>query len=175
VTYQADYTVPNLSAQDPFAIIQLEPDVQVEKALKWDAPIPEEVTNTAYTVGILKKWYNTHGRYLISFSYCLIASLPGTYTIDLRVLVPFATSRKTGFLVAIPRAAQNQITFKVPEKDILIKVDPCLFATQSQVEGGKSLVTARFPPADSLSVQWTENNMGEEKVQEFSWKILINF
>ena len=55
-------------------------------------------------------------------------------------------------------------------------MDPCLFGTQAQIEEDeeqifvsikdnkkemkkitKSIVTARFPPTDYLSVQWTEN------------------
>jgi hypothetical protein len=61
----------------------------------------------------------------------------------------------------------------VPEKDILIKVDPSLLAQQFQIEEEedryllnkvekpakvhKSVLTCRFPPTDRLSIQWTEN------------------
>ncbi len=82
------------------------------------------------------------------------------------------------------------MTFKVPEADILIKVDPSLLAQQYQTEEEeerylinsqekpaivkKSVITCRFPPTDRLSIQWTENMGTNVKVRKIK-EILQHF
>jgi hypothetical protein len=103
----------------------------------------------------------------------LIASQPGNYTVELDILVPYQSSRKTGFVLSVPKSATNQVltlvsianelqlTFKVKSADVLIKVDPCLFSQQREVKEEensfqvkKSVLSCRFPPTQQLSVQW---------------------
>lgn len=68
----------------------------------------------------------------------------------------------------ILKASQNQMTFKVSEPGIFIKVDPCLYSSQFSIEEAddkfsksaivqKSATNCRFPPTGILNVQWTEN------------------
>jgi hypothetical protein len=91
---------------NPFSLVVLE---QEDDAVYYQQPPFPQVNNnsiheeepepptTAYCVGVHQNWYS------------LIASQPGLYTVDMHILVPYATARKTGFVFAVPRVCMVTI------------------------------------------------------------------
>ena len=97
---------------------------------------------------------------------------------------PYSTSRCTGLTLHLPVCAGNSLSFSVGSPDQLIKVDPCLVsrlyvaetaagaAAVAAVAGGpdsdgasvastaiteRTFFEGRFPPTNSLSIQWTQD------------------
>jgi len=109
-----------------------------------DVPLAPKGATYSYCIGVVQK------------CFALIAFYPGVYNVEMDVLVPYSSSRKTGLVVALPKASSNHLTFRIKGKDILIKVDPALFSKHTS-DGNVSVVECEFPPTSQLSVQWTEN------------------
>eukprot|EP01116_Phalansterium_solitarium_P021659 TRINITY_DN681_c0_g1_i2.p1 TRINITY_DN681_c0_g1~~TRINITY_DN681_c0_g1_i2.p1 ORF type:complete len:708 (+),score=229.45 TRINITY_DN681_c0_g1_i2:114-2126(+) len=146
------------SKENPFSML-LQDTPRQNAGAKEPVEVPRPTPPpSSYCIGVVQK------------SYVLVALQPGTYVVDMELLVPYATSRKTGFVLAVPKAVQGEVSFRVNEKDVLIKVDPSLFSKTSSGGGGEgepksfSAVTSRCPPTHSLSVQWTEN-MGTSEIK----------
>jgi hypothetical protein len=53
-------------------------------------------------VGVMGDWH------------CLITAAAGEYVVELELLAPYATPRKTGLQLSVPKAAHSELTFTVP-------------------------------------------------------------
>jgi hypothetical protein len=98
---------------------------------------------------------------VVQACHCLVAQAAGDYRVQIDFLVPFSTSRKTGFQMALPRASSTTVEFGVHAPNILIKVDPSLQTDPVEQSETFCSVTACVPPSPVLTVNWTENKQGE--------------
>jgi hypothetical protein len=96
------------------------------------------------TIGVVGEWY------------CLIGSRSGEYDVDVELLVPYATSRRTGAHFNVPKASQNEMRFVVPQPDVLIKIDPSLFSAPMGGDAERTTVQCLLPPTSAISVNWTD-------------------
>lgn len=121
---------------------------------------PDETSpSPSAAVGVVGDWY------------CLIASAAGEYSVEMDLLVPYSSARKTGVQLSVPKAAHNELAFTVPSKDVFVKVDPSLFTAVEAAEGDTATVArCLMPPSPSLSINWTEKIAGTGAAAESAAK-----
>jgi hypothetical protein len=84
------------SSDNPFALFKEDPKKEKGKALLEFEGQEKDVASKkldteGHCVGVIKRFYT------------LVASKPGTYAVELDVLAPFSSTRKTGFTISIPK------------------------------------------------------------------------
>lgn len=101
-----------------------------------------------------EQFFNVGTVGVVNQLFCLLAPQRGWYQVEIDLYAPYATKVKTGLYFAIQKSVQNEIIFRVQSPNVLIKADPCLFSTLSEINS-ISTFSGRFPPTNELSIQWT--------------------